>query len=140
MTTSILRITATLGAVLVTTAAVCNKDSGASAAPENIVNTAAPTASSGPGLPADFPIDPALSACKPIISGPEVNCDWHDIDGHAAYTFFHDALPKAGYTLDAAKEAPPPHYMGFLAFRKGNVKGAISIPNTDLSIGVITGQ
>jgi hypothetical protein len=140
MTISILRALATVGAVLVTTAAMCNKDSGASAAPAGDASVAASVTSAGPGLPSDFPLAPGLSACAPIVTGPEVICDWHNVDGHAIYTFYHEALPKAGYTLNAGQETLTPHYRGLLYFTKGKVKGAATILSTDLTIQTFTGQ
>ena len=142
MTISLIRIIGSIGALLVTTAALCNKDAGAAAAPPGAASAAPASASaSGPGLPADFPMAPGLSACTPIVQGPEVICDWHNVDGHAIYTFYHDALPKAGYTLlPGAQEVLTPHYMGAIGFAKGNVKGAVTIPGTNLTIQVITGQ
>ena len=140
MTTSILRTIAILGAVLVTTAAMCNKDSGTSA-PVSDASAAAPAASAGPGLPADFPLAPGLSACKPIVTGPEVICEWHGVDQHAMYTLYHDALPKAGYTLlPGASEATTPFYLGAIGFKKGRVQGAVTVHGGDLTIQVISGQ
>ncbi|HEV7703731.1 MAG TPA: hypothetical protein VGO46_05525 [Gemmatimonadaceae bacterium] len=140
MTTSILRITATFAAVLVTTAAVCNKDSSASAAPAANVAIATPSAQARPGLPSDFPLAPGLSTCTPTVIGPEMRCEWHNVDQHAIYTFYHDALPKAGYTLlPGGGEITTPHYMGLLGFKKGDVKGAMSIHGGDLTLQVVTG-
>jgi hypothetical protein len=141
MTISALRIVGALGAFIVLTAAMCNKDAGAAAAPRSASAPAfAAATASGPGLPSDFPLAPGLSPCTPIVTGPEVICDWHNVDGHAIFTFYHEALPKAGYTLrDGAGEVFTPHYLGLIAFTKGDVKGAITIPNTDLTIQVVTG-
>ena len=140
MTNSLIRIIGVLAAVAVTTAAMCNKDAGATLAGITAATVSAPTALA-PGLPADFPMAPGLSACKPIVQGPEVICEWHNVNGHTIYTFYHDALPKAGYTLlPGAQEVLTPHYLGAIGFKKGNVQGAVSIPGTDLTIQVITGQ
>lgn len=107
------------------------------------INLAIATTLAGPGLPSDFPLAPGLSACKPTVVGPEVICDWKSVDGHAVYTFYHEALPKAGYTLlpgalegDVAK----PSYRGVMGFKKGAVQGAVSIVGTGVTIQVITGQ
>jgi hypothetical protein len=148
MMISIFRLIGALGAVMVTTAAVpmCSNDSSASATAQSAANPTVATNSattSGSGLPVDFPLDPKLSACKPIITGPEVICDWHNVDGHAGYTFYHEALPKAGYTLlPGAMEGDvsKPSYRGAMGFKKGNVQGAVSITGGELSIQVITGQ
>ena len=89
----------------------------------------------GPGLPADFPLAPHLAACKPMVLGPEVICQWHDTDGHAVFTFYMRALPKAGYTiLDGAQETTSPNELGAIGFTKGDVKGAVSITGTDVTI------
>ena len=110
MMISIFRLIGALGAVMVTTAAVpmCNSDSSASASTQSAANTtsAAPSAptvatTAGPGLPADFPLAPGLSACKPtVVRGEMIFCEWHGVDGHAIYTFYQEALPKAGYIDD----------------------------------------
>jgi len=95
----------------------------------------------GPGLPADFPLMPGLARCKPIVQGPEVICQWHGIDGHAVYTFYHDALPKAGYTLlPGAGETRSPHELGAIGFKKGDVQGAVTVAGGDVQIQVIAGQ
>ncbi len=114
MTIFALRLIGALGAVMVTTAA----------------------ATASPGLPADFPLAPGLSACKPVVSGGEIICDWHGVDGHAVYTFYHAALPKAGYTLLGALEGDvaKPSYRGVLGFKKGRAQGAVSIAGSNLSI------
>lgn len=138
-----------LGAVtllVATTAAAptCGKDGDASASTQNVASaSAAPAAASSAasGLPADFPLAPGLSPCRPIVTGPETICDWHHVDGHAIYTFYHEALPKAGYTLrEGAGEVSTPHYLGIIGFEKGKLKGAVTIPNTDLTIQVVTVQ
>lgn len=91
------------------------------------------------GLPADFPIAPGLSACHPIVTGPEVICDWKGVDGHAVYMFYHDALPKAGYTLlPGAGEQTSPSEMGAIGFKKGSVSGAITVRGTSVTIQVLT--
>ena len=98
-------------------------------------------ATAGPGLPADFPLAPGLPACRPIVTGPEVICDFHQVDGHAVFTFYMQALPKAGYTiLDGAGEQSTPKEFGAIGFKKGDVQGAITITGPDVSIQVITGQ
>ncbi len=120
MTISLSRVIALLGAVMVTTAS-------------------ATTATGGPGLPSDFPLAPGLSACHPTVQGPEVICEWSGVDGHAVYTFYHDALPKAGYTLlPGAGEQTTPSEMGALGFKKGSVSGALTVRRTTVTIQVIT--
>jgi hypothetical protein len=97
------------------------------------------TATAGPGLPADFPLAPTLTACKPIVTGPEVICDWHHVDGPKVYKFYHDSLPKAGYTLlPGAGEVTTPNYRGAMGFKKGKSQGAVTIVGSDLTIQVIT--
>ncbi|MGH7632260.1 MAG: hypothetical protein ACRENC_00925, partial [Gemmatimonadaceae bacterium] len=86
--------------VAISTAAampMCAKDDSAPATPP--ASSAAAPATTGPGLPSDFPLMKGLAACKPLVTGPEVTCEWHGVNGHAVYTFYHAALPKAGYTL-----------------------------------------
>lgn len=144
MMISIFRLIGALGAVMVTTAAVpmCNSDSSASASTQSAANatSAAPSAptvaaTAGGGLPADFPLAPGLSACKPTVVGGEIICEWHGVDGHAIYTFYHEALPRAGYTLlHGAQEVTTPHYLGAMGFTKGSAKGAVSIAGSDLTI------
>lgn len=104
--------------------------------------SAAAITTAGPGLPADFPLTPKLSACKPLVMGPEVICDWHAVaDPHAVYVFYHAALPKAGYTLiPGGPELTTPREFGSIGFKKGNVQGAVSVVGTDVTIQVITGQ
>lgn len=139
------RLIRTLGAVMVTTAAMpmCSEDGSAAASTQNAANAASDATSAqtlaaiaGPGLPADFPLAPGLSACKPQMSGGEVVCDWHNVDGHAVYTFYHKALPKAGYTLLGALEGDvsKPSYRGVLGFKKGSAQGAVSIAGSNLTI------
>lgn len=95
----------------------------------------------GPGLPADFPLMKGLAACKPLVTGPEITCEWHGVDGHAVYTFYHDALPKAGYTLlPGADEVRSPHEFGAIGFKKGDVQGAVTVTGTDVQIQVLTGR
>ena len=95
----------------------------------------------GPGLPADFPLAPNLAACQPIVQGPEVICEWHHADAHAVFTFYMQALPKAGYKiLDGAGETSTPHELGAIGFSKGDVQGAITVTGTDVSIQVLYGQ
>jgi hypothetical protein len=51
------------------------------------------------------------------------------------FTFYKDALPKAGYTLlPGAQEAPGAHYMAGMGFKKGSAKGAVSIAGGDLTV------
>jgi hypothetical protein len=142
MPISIIPIIGALSLVMVTTAAapMCSKDDGAPAESQIAASTTAPS-TAGPGLPADFPLAPGLSACKPIVEGPEIICEWHGIDGHAVYTFYHEALPKAGYTLiPGAAEVTTPGYLGVMGFTKGTSKGAVTVHGDDLTIQIITGQ
>ena len=142
MMISIFRLIGALGAVIVTTAAVpmCSKDSSASASTQSAANATLArntAATAGPGLPADFPLAPGLSACKPQVVGGEVLCDWHGVDGHAVYTFYHEALPKAGYTLLPGAlegDVSKPSYRGIMGFTKGAAKGAVSIMGGDVTI------
>ncbi len=141
MLISLFRLIGAVGAVIVTTAAVpmCGKDSSASASTQGVANATVatnPAATAGPGLPADFPLAPGLSACKPQVVGGEVICDWHGVDGHAVYTFYHEAVPRAGYTLLGALEADvsKPSYRGGMGFKKGSAQGAVSISGGELSI------
>jgi hypothetical protein len=95
----------------------------------------------GPGLPADFPLAPNLGACTPIVIGPEVICDYHNADGHAVFTFYMQALPKAGYTiLPGAQEITSPNEQGAIGFKKNGVQGAVSVTGTDVSIQVLYPQ
>lgn len=146
MMISIFPLIGALGAVMVTTAAVpmCSKDGSAAASTQSAANatsaaTSAPTVATtaGPGLPADFPLAPGLSACKPLVSGGEIICEWHGVDGHAVYTFYHEALPKAGYALlPGAMEGDvsKPSYRGAMGFKKGSAQGAVSIVRGDVTI------
>ncbi|HEY7861461.1 MAG: hypothetical protein ACHQRL_07915 [Gemmatimonadales bacterium] len=144
MMISIIRLIGALGAVMVTTIAVpmCNSDSSASASTQSAANAASvPTsaqtvaATAGPGLPADFPLAPGLSACKPTVVGGEIICEWHSVNGHAIYTFYHEALPKAGYTLvHGAQEVTTPRYQAGMGFKKGSAQGAVYIVGGDLTI------
>ncbi len=146
MMTIMFRLIGALGAVMVTTAAVptCSKDSSASASTQSAANaTVAPNSATtaGPGLPAEFPLAPGLSACKAVVTGPEIICDWHGVDGHAIYTFYHDALPKAGYSLlPGAQEATTPSYLAAIGFTKGDLKGSLVVSGTNLTIQIIRGQ
>jgi hypothetical protein len=90
-------------------------------------------------LPADFPLAPKLAACHPVVSGPEVICEWHDVtDGHAVYTFYMQALPKAGYTiLPGAQEVSSPGELAGIGFKKGGLQGAVTIARTDVTIQVL---
>lgn len=137
-----LPIIGALSLVMVTTAAtpIANTDAAVPAASHSGPRTAV-RSTAGPGLPADFPLAPGLSACRPIMQGPETICEWHGVDGHAIYTFYHEALPKAGYTLlPGAGEVTTPHYLGAIGFKKGASQGAVSVTGTDLTIQIITGQ
>jgi hypothetical protein len=143
MTNSLLRIAGAVGAVIVMTAAMCNKDGGDAAKPPADVSVASAVTSSGSGLPADFPLDPALSPCKPVIAGPEVICDWHGVDGHQVYAFYIEALPKAGYGLIPGSiegNVGKPSYRGAIRFKKGSVLGAVNISGGYVSIQLFTGQ
>jgi hypothetical protein len=128
--------------VMVTTAAVpaCSEADGAPPESHNTISSGA-AATAGPGLPADFPLAPGLSACKPIVMGRQIICRWHGVDSHAVYTFYHEALPKAGYALlPGASEVLSPHYLGTMGFKKGQSQGAVvTIDNGELSIQIITG-
>lgn len=147
MTLSVARVIGALCVVTVTTAAVpnsCNDKGGSSAArsatdPAPISAAAAPAR---PGLPADFPLAPGLSACHPIVIKHEVICDWQGVDTRAVYDFYHDALPKAGYALDGGArdrmDLSAPNHPGQLSFKKGNVTGAVLVIDSDVKIEVIT--
>ncbi len=142
MLISTFRLIGAVGAVIVTTAAVpmCGKDSSASASTQSVANATVATnaaATAGPGLPADFPLAPGLSACKPQVVGGEVICDWHGVDGHAVYTFYYEALPRAGYTLLPGAlegDVSKPSYRGVMGFKKGSAQGAVSIAGGDVTI------
>jgi hypothetical protein len=138
---SIVHVIFALSLVIPATAAMPtgNTDDGAPAESQNAPSTAGPE-TAGPGLPADFPLAPGLSACQPIVISTEIICEWHGVDGHAIYAFYHEALPKAGYTLlPGASEAPQPSYRGAMGFKKGPSQGAVSITGDDLTIQIITG-
>jgi hypothetical protein len=140
MPTSIFHAMGALGIALVTTAAVptCGTHDGSSAESPGVMSTTTPP-TLGPGLPADFPLAPGLTACKPELTGPEILCEWHGVDGHAVYAFYHDALPKAGYALlPGAQEVSAPHYLGAMGFTKGSAKGAVTIAGSDLTIQILT--
>ena len=95
---------------------------------------------SGTGLPADFPVPPGLSPCKPQVVGGEVICEWHNVDQHAMYVFYLAALPKAGYTvLPGAQEAnEATYYLAAIGFTKGKMQGALTINNAkDLTVQVL---
>jgi hypothetical protein len=144
MTISIIHAIGAVSLALATVAArpTCSRDNSASASSNSAANatstsTSAPSlaATAGPGLPADFPRAPGLSACKPIVEGGQIICQWHGVDGHTIYTFYHEALPKAGYTLlPGAQEVTTPHYIGAIGFRKGSAQGAVTIAGGDLTI------
>lgn len=92
-------------------------------------------------LPADFPVPPGLSPCKPVVMSREVICEWHNVDQHAMYAFYLAALPKAGYTvLPGAQEAKTPtFYLAAIGFKKGNAQGAVSINGArDLTVQVLS--
>lgn len=130
-----------LSVVMSTTAAVRmgNNVGGASAESQNASSTAVP-GTAGPGLPADFPLAPGLSACNPQASPGQVICEWHGVDGPAIYAFYHEALPKAGYTLvPGASQVPTLHEIGAVGFRKGSSQGAVLIYGSDVTIHIITG-
>ncbi|MDQ2931496.1 MAG: hypothetical protein M3Y05_11880 [Gemmatimonadota bacterium] len=61
---------------------------------------------------------------------------------HAMYTFYHDALPKAGYALlPGSDEAnTPSNYMGAMGFKKGSIQGSVVIRGGDMTIQLISGQ
>ena len=145
MTISVARIIGALGVVTVTAGAAptqCGDNSSSSASARASVSTPVleAAATAGPGLPADFPLAPGLSACHPIVIKHEVICDWHGVDTRAVYDFYHDALPKAGYTLETGgrMERSAPHMPGQLPFKKGKVTGAVLVIDSDLKIEVIT--
>ena len=147
MTISVARIIGALGVVTVTAGAAptqCGDNSSSSASARASVSTPVleAAATAGPGLPADFPLAPGLSACHPIVIKHEVICDWHGVDTRAVYAFYHDALPKAGYTLDGGAndrmDLSAPNKPGQLSFKKGKVTGAVLVIDSDLKIEVIT--
>ncbi len=89
----------------------------------------------GSGFPSDFPSAPGLSACEPLVEGRYTFCIWHGVDGHAVYTFYRQALLKAGYTiLPGGGEESKPSYIAVLLFSKGTFKGALRVIDTDLTI------
>jgi hypothetical protein len=146
MTISIIKAIGAAGLVLVTSAALpeCNNDSRSSTSAHStaIVTSAAPSARpvaliAGPELPADFPLPPGLSSCKPIDAGGEIICEWQNVDVRAIYNFYLEALPKAGYTLlGGFQKAPPPDYHGplSLGFKKGSAQGAVTVVGGKLTI------
>jgi len=142
MTISIIQAIGAVSLVMVTTAAVpmCSNDSSASASTQSAANATVATisaTSAGPGLPADFPLAPGLSPCNPVVASGEIICEWHGVDGHAIYTFYHEALPKAGYTLLPGAlegDVSKPSYRGAMGFKKGSAQGAVSIVGGDLTI------
>jgi hypothetical protein len=149
---SIIQAIGAAALALMTTAAVpmCNSDSGPSASMKISANatSAAPSTSTvastaGPGLPADFPLPPGLSPCKPLDAGGEIICEWHNVDGHAMYNFYLGALPKAGYTLHpGAPKVMPPEYNGplSLGFKKGRAQGAVTVAAGTLTIQYLPHQ
>jgi len=107
----------------------------------SLIASIALVATVGPGLPADFPLAPNLAACKPVVVSAEVICDWHNADGHAVFTFYMQALPKAGYTiLPGAQEITSPNEQGVIGFKKAGVKGAVTVTGGDVSIQVLYPQ
>jgi hypothetical protein len=92
------------------------------------------------GLPTDFPVPPGLSACKPLVVGGEVICEWHNVDQHATYAFYLAALPKAGYTLlpGAGEANEATHYFAAIGFTKGKIQGALTINSAkDLTVQLL---
>lgn len=88
-----------------------------------------------PGLPADFPSAPGLSACEPLVEDHYTLCMWHGVDGHAVYTFYRQALLKAGYTiLPGGGEDSKAGYIAAFHFAKGTFKGELRVIGTDLTI------
>jgi hypothetical protein len=147
MTISVARIIGTLGMATIAAGAASthcgdNSTSSASAGASAPTPLSEATATAGLGLPADFPLAPGLSACVPIVINHEVICDWHGVDTRAVYDFYHDALPKAGYTLVGGArdmmDFSAPHKPGQLSFKKGKVTGAVLVIDNDLKIEVIT--
>ena len=140
MTPSIIHAISAIGLAVLTTATdrPARGNPVSAAAPRAAAATSAAT--SGPGLPADFPLAPGLGPCTPTVTGPEVICEWHDVDGHAVYTFYHEALPKAGYTLlPGAGETSTPGYFGAMGFTKGSSKGAVTVAGGTLTIQILAG-
>ena len=138
MPTSILHIIGGLSVAMATTATIpnCSTNDSPPAASQNAISTAAP-ATSGPGLPADFPLPPGLSPCKPLVASGEIICEWRGVDENATYKFYLEALPKAGYTLlPGTLKVLPPDYHGYLAlgFKKGSAQGAVTLVSGKLSI------
>lgn len=111
---------------------------GAPASPQSVAtgsSAATRTLVKGSGFPADFPSAPGLSACEPLVEGRYTFCIWHGVDGHAVYTFYRQALLKAGYTiLPGGGEESKPSYIAALLFSKGTFKGALRVIDTDLTI------
>ena len=140
MTISIMHAAAAVSFALVTAAArpTSIRDTSASPSTQMVVKVpSAPTvaAPDGPGLPADFPLAPGLSACRPVMAGGEIICEWHGVNGHAIYAFYFAALPRAGYTLlPGAQEVTTPHYQAAMGFKKGSAQGAVTIAGGDLTI------
>lgn len=140
MKISLIHAIGTVSLALATIAAgpSCSKDTSGATSTNDAVsaNSAPPSASAtGPGLPADFPIAPGLSPCKPVDASAEIICEWHNVDQHAMFTFYRDALPKAGYTvLPGAQETPAPHSLAAIGFKKGSAKGAVTIAGGTLTI------
>lgn len=124
-------IAAALGLLMAAEAAICSAAAFAQ------------SATGGAGLPADFPIPPGLSPCKPLVMSKEVICEWHNVDQHAMYAFFIAALPRAGYTvLPGAQEAKTAtFYLAAIGFKKSGLQGAVTITGgKDMTIQVLSGQ
>jgi hypothetical protein len=147
---SIIQAVGAAGLALMTTAAVpmCNSDSGLSRnGAASVVSAASSTptvaATARPGLPADFPFPPGLSPCKPVDAGGEIICEWHNVDGHAVYNFYLEALPKAGYALlpGAPKKMPTENHGPLsLGFKKGTAQGAVTVAAGNLTIQYLPHQ
>lgn len=89
----------------------------------------------GSGFPADFPSAPGLSACEPIVDHGFTICIWQGVDGHAVYTFYRQALLKAGYMiLPGGGEDLKSMYSGAFHFAKGTFKGQLIVIGTRLAI------
>jgi hypothetical protein len=141
MPASTLQIIGVLSLAMATSAAIPMRGTNdrPPAASQSAISAAA-QAVAGPALPADFPLPPGLSPCKPLVASGEIICDWHRVpDALAIYKFYLKALPKAGYTVIPGLRELPPDYHGplGLGFRKGAARGAVTIASGDLSIQYI---